>query len=739
MSILSLFRSKTRGRAASKPRRRNAAALSSPHFRPVAEALEPRRLLSADPIVQNPMGSLLLDDGDPQPDPIPLLYDPVQPNGVFFDSDPGDVLSFEIVSNTNPELVSPDIVNDELWVMYADYDEPQDRTPAQITVRATDLSGGFVDDTLTVTVQPITTVELAVVVRSEPTPESEFTFFSAFPTPSVPDPIGFGRFQLDNGSLRYTIDHLLSIDLDGTVTPLDDSDDLTGMAFYDAADRSAPAFDILGDDDLVIDGYNVSLQGVWESGSEGFENFVTSLYNRELFVWVKTVGNPSGSKVSGQNIAPRGQVSDLPESLTWVEPGNRYTAEVWVKDVWPMSAGLSSVVVDLHFDNQLSTGDPATLGGGDPFIIFVELEVDNNLGVASLGGGALFPGAGLDPAFGRVGYLEFEALAEGDQVFTLDVNVMNRQAGPNIDLTQIEKGSAVVVQQEARDTIGVFRDGRFYLDFDADGVWDPAQDQVHRFGQPGDKPVVGDWDGDGIDQVGTFRPSNLNFYLDLNGNGTWDGAVGGDLIQHLGGRSTDTPLAGDWNGDGVDEIGLHRNRTFLLDMNGDGHWNWPGDDVRHEFGAGTDTPITGEFSGDLRDDIGVYRPSNHKFYLDSNGNGRWDGGVDAAFFYRDQAETPIIGDFNGDGADDPGTHAGRLFYLDLNANGRWDYKAGGDTVYAFGSPGDTPITGIWKPPGAMPRAQSDDDGSRRETLPDNSEDNSAEELDSQVVDQVFGG
>jgi hypothetical protein len=32
------------------------------------------------------------------------------------------------------------------------------------------------------------------------------------------------------------------------------------------------------------------------------------------------------------------------------------------------------------------------------------------------------------------------------------------------------------------------------------------------FGDPGDKPVVGDWDGDGIDEIGLHREPNGMFY-----------------------------------------------------------------------------------------------------------------------------------------------------------------------------------------------------------------------------------
>jgi hypothetical protein len=53
---------------------------------------------------------------------------------------------------------------------------------------------------------------------------------------------------------------------------------------------------------------------------------------------------------------------------------------------------------------------------------------------------------------------------------------------------------------------------------------------------------VGDWDGDGTDQIGLFRSGT--WYLDYNGGGSWDGC-GSDLCLGFG-RSDDKPLTGRW-------------------------------------------------------------------------------------------------------------------------------------------------------------------------------------------------
>src|SRR5215213_3265201 len=81
-----------------------------------------------------------------------------------------------------------------------------------------------------------------------------------------------------------------------------------------------------------------------------------------------------------------------------------------------------------------------------------------------------------------------------------------------------------------------------------------AEELVVQFGQPGDKPIVGDWNGDGTDTVGVFR--NGAFILSNSPDGSTP------HIVFSFGNPGDQPVAGDWNHDRVDTIGLYRNGTF---------------------------------------------------------------------------------------------------------------------------------------------------------------------------------
>jgi hypothetical protein len=131
-------------------------------------------------------------------------------------------------------------------------------------------------------------------------------------------------------------------------------------------------------------------------------------------------------------------------------------------------------------------------------------------------------------------------------------------------------------------------------------------------GNPEDIPVVGDWDGDGDDNLGIYRPSEQRFYLFTT---TCVGSpMGAAQIGLLFGNPGDKPVAGDFDGDGIDEVGLHRESTGFfywrntLDTgiaDGEIFFGDPGDRfVSGDFGVvdGTDTPA-------------VFRPSNQTFFF----------------------------------------------------------------------------------------------------------------------------
>ncbi|HME07130.1 MAG TPA: SBBP repeat-containing protein [Bryobacteraceae bacterium] len=148
---------------------------------------------------------------------------------------------------------------------------------------------------------------------------------------------------------------------------------------------------------------------------------------------------------------------------------------------------------------------------------------------------------------------------------------------------------------DGRSKVGYFRQGFLWiLDTNGNHVFEQGIDQVYAYGGvAGDIPVVGDWTGTGISKIGVFRQGFL-WVLDANGNGTFDGN-GPDFVFPYGGIPGDVPVVGDWTGTGVTQVGIFR-QGFLwaLDANGDRQID-AGDFIFGYGGIPGDIPVVGKW------------------------------------------------------------------------------------------------------------------------------------------------
>ena len=67
------------------------------------------------------------------------------------------------------------------------------------------------------------------------------------------------------------------------------------------------------------------------------------------------------------------------------------------------------------------------------------------------------------------------------------------------------------------------------------------------FGNPGDLPIAGDFDGDGCDTVSIYRPAQARFFI-INELGVNGGGLGAADFSFEYGNPGDIPVAGDWDG-----------------------------------------------------------------------------------------------------------------------------------------------------------------------------------------------
>ena len=177
------------------------------------------------------------------------------------------------------------------------------------------------------------------------------------------------------------------------------------------------------------------------------------------------------------------------------------------------------------------------------------------------------------------------------------------------------------------------------------------------FGDPGDVPILGDWNGNSEQTPGVYRQSDGRIYLR---NSNTQGIA--DLFFFFG-NPDDVPIAGDWDGDGVDTISVYRpatNEFFIINELGENGGGLGSADFSFTFGDDGDIPIAGDWDGDGVDGIGVYRPTTGEFFWR---NALSSGPADGSEFFGNIGDSPIAGDWDGDGSDEIGVQRGALWFL----------------------------------------------------------------------------
>jgi len=339
-----------------------------------------------------------------------------------------------------------------------------------------------------------------------------------------------------------------------------------------------------------------------------------------------------------------------------------------------------------------------------------------------------------------------DGVQDGNVVYTIFVGP-STSLDPNYDGLPAQLIGATNFDSTPVDKIGIFRGlpRRWTLDAFNDGVYSPGRDPRYTLLGAG-KTIVGDWNGDGYDDIGLFRADIGTFALFVNGNLF-------KTVTRLDGKPGGVPLVGSWDGLPGDELGLFRplTGTFTLDIDNDGASNDPDDRVGSMLdGKPGGKPLVGNWDGLGGEEVGLYRPATGVFTLDRDGDlkpsdaddtvitrlagkiggqplvGDWDGDgdTDVGLFFASTGQwlldtnanpvaeisytkldgavggRAVVGDFNGDGITDCGLFrplTGK-WSIDLNHNGVIDPSA--DLVYTKvdGAVGGVPLVGKWALP-----------------------------------------
>lgn len=212
-----------------------------------------------------------------------------------------------------------------------------------------------------------------------------------------------------------------------------------------------------------------------------------------------------------------------------------------------------------------------------------------------------------------------------------------------------------------------------------------------------DLPIVGDWNGDGIDTAGLYRPSTATFYL-------WDRWTSLDVAKpdysFAFGPANNLPEAGDWDGDGRDGVGIfeasigaHLLKNDLLAGSGD---------YSLVFGSSADKPVAGDWNSDGAVSVGVYRPADGRFHA-ANRNVSAVVPEELSYGMGNATDLPVVGDWTSSGYAKFGVFRPSTATFIIDQRDRAPDSLFGNgfeapLTFAFGTSGDLPVAGVWGQP-----------------------------------------
>jgi Tol biopolymer transport system component len=216
-------------------------------------------------------------------------------------------------------------------------------------------------------------------------------------------------------------------------------------------------------------------------------------------------------------------------------------------------------------------------------------------------------------------------------------------------------------------------------------------------GQPGDQPIAGDWNGDGRTDLGIFRGGTF-FRGVITATTACIRCFPVTTVEPMDplpfGQASDRPIAGDWDLDGIDDVGVYRpnTSTFLLRIEEGStvipcHGCPPQPIIRintTQFGSVGDLPVTGDWDGDGRVTVGVFHDGVFQVtndFFEANG-----GSV-----FGSIGDLPLAGDWTGTGSARLGLFHPSTATMSLETK----LGEGPDINFTFGSAGDLPVAGHW--------------------------------------------
>ena len=222
------------------------------------------------------------------------------------------------------------------------------------------------------------------------------------------------------------------------------------------------------------------------------------------------------------------------------------------------------------------------------------------------------------------------------------------------DLLFAQSGTVKVTIAKNRDPLQTPQFAGF--DGDNSGTWVPSM----AFGTDSTKYLVGDFNGDRLMDLGYLEFGDNSVHVNIStGAGYWGPNSGRWIAPGQLGNANGRYLVGDFNGDGLDDLGFFdlTYNTFTVSIStgisfsgsGSGMWIGP-----NNWGHANGVHLIGDYNGDGISDLGFFENGNNTFNVNIStgssfggaGTGTWASGFghSGGKFYAAQ--------FDGSGGDD---------------------------------------------------------------------------------------
>ena len=220
---------------------------------------------------------------------------------------------------------------------------------------------------------------------------------------------------------------------------------------------------------------------------------------------------------------------------------------------------------------------------------------------------------------------------------------------------------------DGKADLGVFRpsEGNWYIQQSTDGF------KAATFGFNTDKLTPADFDGDGKTDIAVYREGSAGYFYILNSSDNTFRA------EQFGTTGDDPSAIGDWDGDGKADVAVYRGgaQSYFYYRSS----SQPAVSLQTlAWGTSGDKPMRGDFDGDGKQDAAVYRPSTNNWYILQSSNSQFRAEV-----WGLSTDKFVPADYDGDGKTDVAVFRNGVWYILQSSNNQPRYETFGASTDAL--------------------------------------------------------